>query len=60
MLKVIFMKILILFIALLKMGDFYWYGCGGSRDAHLAAKNYVEAAKKNDPRVRLNGVEFLY
>lgn len=35
------------------MGDFYWYGCGGSRDTNQAAEYYVEAAKKNDPQVKL-------
>ncbi|XP_053372866.1 protein sel-1 homolog 3-like [Mercenaria mercenaria] len=40
--------------ALLKMGDYYWYGCEGVRDSKLAASYYAEAAKKHDPQALFN------
>ncbi|XP_061169647.1 protein sel-1 homolog 3-like [Saccostrea echinata] len=36
--------------AFLKMGDYYWYGCGGQRDADKAAEFYTLAASKGDPQ----------
>lgn len=49
----------LIFSALLKMGDYYWYGCSGNRNAKLAATYYTEAAKKNDPQVSLDNSKIL-
>ncbi|XP_052265237.1 protein sel-1 homolog 3-like isoform X2 [Dreissena polymorpha] len=40
--------------ALLKMGDYYWYGCQGNRDIHRAADMYAQAAVKNNPQALFN------
>ncbi|XP_069115229.1 protein sel-1 homolog 3-like [Argopecten irradians] len=40
--------------ALIKMGDYYWYGCGGKRDTTKAADMYSQAAKKKDPHAIFN------
>lgn len=33
------------------MGDYYWYGCGGDRNALRAAHMYAAAAAARDPHV---------
>ncbi|OWF53033.1 protein sel-1 homolog 3-like [Mizuhopecten yessoensis] len=40
--------------ALIKMGDYYWYGCGGKRDPRKAADMYTQAAQKKDPHAIFN------
>ncbi|XP_064651624.1 protein sel-1 homolog 3-like [Lineus longissimus] len=40
--------------ALLKMGDYYWYGCAGKRDVHKAIMSYERAAMKSDPQAIFN------
>ncbi|XP_060064051.1 protein sel-1 homolog 3-like [Ylistrum balloti] len=40
--------------ALIKMGDYYWYGCEGYRDPGKAADLYSLAAQKNDPHAIFN------
>ena len=37
--------------ALLKMGDYHWYGCEGHRDVRRAADLYAQAAMKHSPQV---------
>ena len=37
--------------ASIKMGDYYWFGCGGERDAARAAGYYADAALRHDPHV---------
>ena len=39
------------FSASIKMGDYYWFGCGGERDAARAAGYYADAALRHDPHV---------
>lgn len=38
-------------VALIKMGDYHWYGCEGNRDADSAVDFYTRAAMKRDPHV---------
>lgn len=40
--------------ALIKMGDYYWYGCGGKRDTDLATRHYLHAALKGSPHGLFN------
>ncbi|KAK3106808.1 hypothetical protein FSP39_000229 [Pinctada imbricata] len=40
--------------ALIKMGDYYWYGCEGKKDIEKASEFYLEAAKKRDPHAVFN------
>ena len=37
--------------ASIKMGDYYWFGCGGERDMARAAGYYADAALRHDPHV---------
>jgi len=46
-------ELLLLFSALLKMGDYYWYGCQGEKDVTMATNMYAAAVKKNDPQVNI-------
>ncbi|XP_064599462.1 protein sel-1 homolog 3-like [Liolophura sinensis] len=40
--------------ALIKMGDYHWYGCEGNRDADRAVDFYTRAALKRDPHAIFN------
>ncbi|XP_070534886.1 protein sel-1 homolog 3-like isoform X2 [Ptychodera flava] len=40
--------------ALIKMGDYHWYGCTGKRDVSAAVDMYVKAAQANDPHGLFN------
>ena len=47
-----FTCILYLYLAWIKMGDYYWYGCQGNRNTAQAAVMYANGALKGDPHVR--------
>ena len=38
-------------LALIKMGDYYWFGCEGRRDVTKSVELYALAAFKGDPQV---------
>ncbi|XP_071174349.1 protein sel-1 homolog 3-like [Mytilus edulis] len=40
--------------SLIKMGDFYWYGCGKKQNIEKAAEYYTQAALKGDPHALFN------
>ena len=40
------------------MGDYYWYGCEGTRDPVMAASYYTNAAERGDPHVCIRSMPY--